>query len=65
MSIDLSQLLQAASQSKSPFAAPGLQAIANNDQQAGEQIANNILQSMGLTKEEGIAQAKKFFGMQN
>lgn len=64
MSIDIPKLVQLAAQkSQSPFASQGLQAIANNDSKAGEALANNILQSMGMTKEEGIARAKQFFNL--
>lgn len=46
---------------KSPFAQEGLGAIFNNDSKKGEELANNILASYGLTKEQGIEQARKFF----
>lgn len=38
-------------------------AIRNNDSQRGEELANNILKSYGLTKEQGIAKAKQYFGL--
>lgn len=45
----------------SPLAKEGLGAIANNDNEKGEQIADNILASLGMTREQGIEQARKFF----
>lgn len=43
---------------KSPFAQAGVNAILNNDAKAGEQLANNILQSVGMTKEQALNLAK-------
>lgn len=37
--------------------------LQSGNEQRGIEAANNILQSMGLSKEEGIAQAKQFFGI--
>lgn len=50
---------------QSPFAQAGINAILNNDAQAGEQLANNILHSMGMTKEQAleIARQQNLFGM--
>ena len=44
---------------QSPFAQAGVNAILNNDVKAGEQLANNILQSVGMTKEQAMQLAKK------
>lgn len=44
---------------QSPFAQAGINAILNNDAQAGEQLANNILQSLGMTKEQALEIAKR------
>ncbi len=41
-----------------PNARAMVDAIRNNDAQAGTEIANNLLQTYGLSKEDGIAQAK-------
>lgn len=30
---------------------------------AGEEMANNILSSMGMTKEDALAQAQSYFGL--
>lgn len=46
---------------QSPFAQAGINAILNNDTQAGEQLANNILSSMGMTKEQALEIAKERF----
>lgn len=45
-----------------PNAADMIQAIQNNDSQRGEQLANNILSSMGMTKEQALQIAAKRFG---
>lgn len=37
--------------------------IKNNDSQRGEQLAMNLCRSMGMTKEQAITQARKFFGI--
>lgn len=44
---------------QSPFAQAGMNAILNNDAKAGEQLANNILKSVGMTKEQAIELARK------
>ena len=46
---------------QSPFAQAGINAILNNDARAGEQLANNILHSMGMTKEQALEIAKERF----
>lgn len=40
-----------------------INAIQNNDAQAGQQIADNICQSYGMTREDAIMQAKRFFNL--
>lgn len=45
----------------SPLAQEGLSAIFNNDNKKGEQLANNILASYGMTREQGVEKAKQFF----
>lgn len=45
----------------SPLAQEGLSAIFNNDNQKGEQLANNILASYGMTREQGVEKARQFF----
>lgn len=44
-----------------PNAADMIQAIQNNDSARGEQLANNILNSMGMTKEQALQMAAKRF----
>lgn len=44
---------------KTPLAQAGINAILNNDAKAGEQLANNILNSMGMTKEEALKIARE------
>lgn len=44
---------------QSPFAQAGINAILNNDVKAGEQLANNILQTVGMTKEQALDLARK------
>ena len=44
---------------QSPFAQAGINAILNNDSKTGEQLANNILSSMGMTKEQALEIAKR------
>lgn len=43
---------------QSPFAQAGVNAILNNDTKAGEQLANNILKTVGMTKEQALNLAK-------
>lgn len=38
-----------------------INAITNNDQATGEQIANNILKQYGMTKEQALQRAQQFF----
>lgn len=42
-----------------PWAQAGINAILNNDTKAGEELANNILNSMGMTKEQALDMARK------
>lgn len=44
---------------QSPFAQAGINAILNNDAKAGEQLANNILQTVGMTREQALDLARK------
>lgn len=45
-----------------PQAKELIDTLQHNDSQKGEQIANNILKTYGLTKEQALEQAKKYFG---
>ena len=44
-----------------PWAQAAVNAIMNNDANAGQQIANNLCQSNGVTKEQALQQAGQFF----
>lgn len=46
-----------------PWRDAAIDAIMSGDAQAGQQIANNIMQSMGMTKEQMMEQAKKQFNL--
>lgn len=46
-----------------PWRDAAINAIMSGDAQAGQQIANNIMQSMGMTKEQMMEQAKKQFNL--
>lgn len=37
--------------------------LKSGDATKGEELANNLCSSMGMTKEQAIAQAKQFFGI--
>lgn len=47
-----------------PQAQEYINIIQNNDSTRGEQIATNLCNTYGVTKEQAIAQAKKYFGLQ-
>ena len=38
-----------------------LEAVQNGDSAKGEQLANNLCQAYGVTKEQALAQAKQYF----
>ena len=40
-----------------------IQAIQNNDSAKGEQIAKNLCDSYGITPQEAVQQAKRFFNL--
>ena len=46
-----------------PWRDAAINAIMSGDAQAGRQIANNIMQSMGMTKEQMMEQARKQFNL--
>lgn len=46
-----------------PNAKAMIEVIKANDQAKGEQIANNLIQSMGVSREDAISQAKGYFGL--
>ena len=58
-----SLLMNNPSVANNPNAQNYLSVIQNNDSVKGEQIANNMCQSMGMSREEALARAKAFFGL--
>lgn len=44
-----------------PQAQTLINVLESGDAQQGEQIANNILETYGMTREQAMAQAKQFF----
>lgn len=46
-----------------PQAQELISVIQNNDSTRGEQIATNLCNTYGVTKEQAIFQAKKYFGL--
>ena len=46
-----------------PWRDAAINAIMSGDAQAGQQIANNIMQSMGMTTEQMMEQARKQFNL--
>lgn len=45
------------------FYQSAINAVRNNDQNAGEQIAYRICEAYGLSKEQMLQKAKQFFGI--
>lgn len=46
-----------------PNAQAMIDVLKSGDNARGEQMANNLLQSMGMSREDAISQAKGFFGL--
>lgn len=46
---------------QNPQAQNMIDAIKNNDSVKGEQIANNLLQTYGVSKEDALKRAQQFF----
>lgn len=44
---------------QTPLAQAGINAVLNNDAEAGTKLANNILNSMGMTKEQALQIARQ------
>lgn len=44
-----------------PWAQAAVNAIMNGDAQAGEQLANNLCRSNGVSRQEALQQAGRFF----
>lgn len=45
---------------QSPIAANAKNILMNKDSQSGEKLANNFIQSMGMTKEEAVQSAMAY-----
>lgn len=59
----LSQLKSSTNVSNNPMAQGMVDLIESGDSAKGEQMAKNLCESMGLTKDEALKQAKAFFGI--
>lgn len=46
-----------------PMARQMIEVLKSNDAKKGEEIANNLLNTYGVSREDAISQAKKFFGI--
>ena len=46
-----------------PWAEAAINAVMNGDTKAGEQIANNLMQSMGMNKEQVMQMARQRFNL--
>lgn len=47
--------------SDNPQARTYIDVLQSGDAQRGEEIANNLLETYGMTKDQALAQAKQFF----
>lgn len=56
-------LMQNPAIANNPRAQDFVGVIQNGDAQRGQQIADNLCQSYGVTREEAIRKAKNFFGI--
>lgn len=57
----MAQIQQNPNIANNPQAQSYIQIIQSGDQKKGEEIAQNLLKSYGMTKEQGMAQVKRFF----
>lgn len=57
----MAQIQQNPNITNNPQAQSYIQIIQSGDQKKGEEIAQNLLKSYGMTKEQGMAQVKHFF----
>lgn len=46
-----------------PNAKAMLEVVSSGDQAKGEEIANNLLNTYGVSKEDALRQAREFFGI--
>ncbi len=59
----LEQLKSSPNVSNNPMAQGMVDLIESGDSARGEQMAKNLCESMGLTQDEALKQAKAFFGI--
>ena len=57
----MSQIQQNPNIANNPQAQSYIQIIQSGNQKKGEEVAQNLLKSYGMTKEQGMAQVKRFF----
>lgn len=57
----MAQIQQNPNLANNPQAQSYIQIIQSGNQKKGEEIAQNLLKSYGMTKEQGMAQVKRFF----
>ena len=48
--------------SNNPMGKQMVEVIRSGDSAKGEQLANNLLNTYGVSRDDALAQAKKFFG---
>lgn len=63
MKFALGMLKQNPNVRNNPNAKEMIDCIEKNDASRGEQIANNILNSRGISRNEAMSQARNFFGL--
>ena len=59
----ISRAAQSPALSSNPNARSMLEVVQSGDASRGEQIANNLLKTYGVSKEDALAQAKRFFNL--
>lgn len=59
----ISRAVQSPALSSNPNARSMLEVVQSGDASRGEQIANNLLKTYGVSKEDALAQAKRFFNL--
>ena len=59
----ISRAVQSPVLSSNPNARSMLEVVQSGDASRGEQIANNLLKTYGVSKEDALAQAKRFFNL--
>ena len=59
----ISRAASSPSLSGNPNARAMLEVVQSGDSARGERIANNLLKTYGVSKEDALAQAKRFFNL--